>query len=131
MVVDEAKKDLLLMQKYFLSSWDPETLTQIAWNNGPCSTFTNVQSDDYPQAAHTIKRFFLFNLPILGFPQAIVAPGTFTFRLPKELEKKSKAKKGITKLMRLHICADIDYKGLSISNILFAPPSNSMEVFLS
>jgi hypothetical protein len=33
--------------------------------------------------------------------------------------------------MLLHICADIDYKGLSVSNISFATPSNGMEVVLS
>jgi hypothetical protein len=31
----------------------------------------------------------------------------------------------------LHICANIDYKGLSIRNISFAAPSNGMEVLLS
>jgi hypothetical protein len=61
----------------------------------------------------------------------MVAPGTFTIQLPGELEKESEAKKGITKLMLLQICADIDYKGSPISNLLFAPPSNSMEVVLS
>ncbi len=81
-VADEAKKDLLLIQKYFLSSWDPVTLTQLASNNGLCGTITNVHSDDYPQANHYIKKFFLSNLPILGSPQALAAPGTFTFQLP-------------------------------------------------
>jgi hypothetical protein len=52
----------------------------------------------------------------------MVALGTFTFQIPGELEKESEAKNGITKLMLLHICADIDYKGLSVSNILFAYP---------
>jgi hypothetical protein len=84
MVADEAKKNLSLIQRYFLSSWDPVTLTQLALNNGPCRTITNVQSDDYPQAAHTIKIFFLSNLPALGFPQAMAVPGTFTFQLPGE-----------------------------------------------
>jgi hypothetical protein len=120
MVADEAKKDQSLIQKYVLSSWDPVTSTQLAIINGLCRTITNVHSDDYPQAAHTIKKFFLSNLPVPCFPQAIAAPGTFTFQLPGELEKESRAKKGITKLMLLHICADIDYKGLSFSNILFA-----------
>jgi hypothetical protein len=61
----------------------------------------------------------------------MAAPGTFTFQLPGELEKESKAKKGITKLMLLQICANIDYKGSSLSNISFATPSNFMEVVLS
>jgi hypothetical protein len=85
-------------------------LTQLASNNRPCGTITNFQSDDYPQAAHKIKKFFLSNLPLLGFPQAMAALGTFTFQLPGELEKEF-SKKGITKLMLLPICADIDYKG--------------------
>jgi hypothetical protein len=78
-----------------------------------------------------IKKFFLTSLPALGFPQARDALGTFMFQLPGELEKESKAKKGITKLMLLYICADIDYKRSSISNIMFATPSNGMEVILS
>jgi hypothetical protein len=61
----------------------------------------------------------------------MTAPATFTFQLPGELEKESEAKKGITKLMLLHICADITYNGSFIRNILFATPSNGMEVVLS
>jgi hypothetical protein len=77
-VADEAKKDQLLIQRYFLFSWHPVTLTQLASNNGPCRTITNVQSNDYtqPQAAHTIKKFFLPNLPAPGFPQAMAAATT-------------------------------------------------------
>jgi hypothetical protein len=57
--------------------------------------------------------------------------GTFMFQLPSELEKESKAKKGITKLMLLHICAEINLKESSNSSISFATPSNGMEVVLS
>jgi hypothetical protein len=35
MVADEAKKDPLLIQKFFLSSWDPDASTQLASYNGP------------------------------------------------------------------------------------------------
>jgi hypothetical protein len=41
-VADKAKKDPLLILKYFLSSWDPDASTQLASNNGPCGTITNV-----------------------------------------------------------------------------------------
>ncbi len=61
----------------------------------------------------------------------MVAMGAFTFQLPGELEKESEAKKEITKLMLLHICASIDYKRSSMSNNLFATPSNGMAVVLS
>jgi hypothetical protein len=55
MVADKAKKDPLLICKHFLPSWDPLTSMQLASNNGPCGTITNVQSDDYLQAVHIIK----------------------------------------------------------------------------
>jgi hypothetical protein len=45
-VADEAKKDPSLVWKFSLSSWDPVTLTQLALNNRPCGTITDVQSDD-------------------------------------------------------------------------------------
>ncbi len=38
----------------------------------------------------------------------MAAPSTFTFQLPGELEKESKAKEGITKLMLLDMCASMD-----------------------
>jgi hypothetical protein len=84
-VADEGKKDLLLIQKYFLSSWDPVTSPQLALKHGPCRTITNFQSDDYPQAAHNIKKFFLSNLPVLDFPnnghtRHIYAPATWGAR---------------------------------------------------
>jgi hypothetical protein len=93
-VADEAKKDQLLIQKYVLSSWDAITLTQLASINRPCGTITNIQYDDYPQAAHNIKKFFLSNLPVPSYPQVMAAPGTFTFQLPGESEKETEAKKG-------------------------------------
>jgi hypothetical protein len=46
-VGDKAKKDPSLIHKHFLPSWDPLTFMQLASNNRPCGTITNVQSDDY------------------------------------------------------------------------------------
>jgi hypothetical protein len=46
-------------------------------------------------------------MPIPGFPHAMAALGRFTFQLPGELEKESKAKKGITTLMLLPIFSKI------------------------
>jgi hypothetical protein len=131
MVTDKVKKDPPLICKYFLPSWDPLTSTQLALNNGPCGMITKVQSDDYPQAAQTTKKIFPPDAPAQAFTQPMATPGTFTFQLPSELEKESKAKKGITKLMLLHICAEINFKESSVSSITFATPSNSMEVVLS
>jgi hypothetical protein len=126
MVADKAKKDPLLIRKHFLPSWDPLTPTQLASNNRPCGTVTNVQSDDYPQAAQIIKKFFLPNPPAQAFTQPFATPGTFTFQLPGELDKESTAKKGITKLMLLHVCAEINFKELTVSNMTFTTPSSGM-----
>jgi hypothetical protein len=57
--------------------------------------------------------------------------GTFTFQLPGELEKESEAKKGITKLMLLLICADVNFKESSVCSMTFKTPSNGTEVVLS
>jgi hypothetical protein len=130
-VADKAKKDPLLIHKHFLQSWDPLTSTQLASNNGPCGTITSIQSNDYPQAAQIIKKFFLPNPPAQAFTQPLATPGTFTFPLPGELDKESGAKKGITKLMLLHVCAEINFKESTVSNMTFAAPSNGMEVVLS
>jgi hypothetical protein len=73
-----AKKDPLLMQKYFLFSWDPDASTQLASNNGACGTITNVQSNEYPQAAHMIRKFLLPNPLAPSFPQAMAAPSIFS-----------------------------------------------------
>jgi hypothetical protein len=104
---------------------------QLALNNGPCGAITNVQSNNYPQAAQTIKKFFLPNPPAQAFTQTMATLGTFTFQLPGDLKKESKAKKGITKVMLLHICAEIKFKESFINNMTFATPSNNMEVVLS
>jgi hypothetical protein len=57
--------------------------------------------------------------------------GTFTFQLLGDLEKESEAKKGITRLMLLHVYADINFKESTISNMTFVTSSNGMEVVLS
>jgi hypothetical protein len=130
-VADKAKKDSLLICKHFIPSWDPLTSTQLALNNVPCGTITNLHSNYYPQAAQIIKKFFLPNPPAQAFTQPLATPGTFTFELPGKLIKESEEKKGITKIMLLHVCADINFKESTISNMTFATPSNGMEVVLS
>ncbi len=109
MVADEAKKDPLLIHKHSLPSWDPLTSMQLVSNNGPCGTITSIQSDDYLQADQTIKKFFLPDPSAQAFAQPMAKPGMFKFQLPGELGKESKAKKGITKLMLLHVCAEINF----------------------
>ncbi len=58
-------------------------------------------------------------------------PGVFMLQLPGKLNMEYEAKKGITKLMLLHVCVEINVKESTVSNMTFATPSNSMEVVLS
>jgi hypothetical protein len=53
------------------------------------------------------------------------------FQLPSKLDKESKAKEGITKLMLLHVCVEINFKKSTVSNMTFVAPSNRMEVVFS
>jgi hypothetical protein len=121
----------LLICKRFLPSWDPLTSTQLASNNEPCGTITSIQSDDYPQAAQIIKKFFPPNPLAQAFTHPLVTPGTSTFQLPGKLDKESVAKKGITKLILLLMCAEINFKESTFSNMTFVALSNGMEVVLS
>jgi hypothetical protein len=121
------------MKRYFSQSYDPNSPAKLSSSNRPCGTITNVQSDDYPQATVEIKKFFIGAQVPAILPQAFTQPGTFTFQLPGELEKESEAKKGITKLMQLHICGcgSIHYKMLLVTKITLATPSPGMEVLLN
>jgi hypothetical protein len=79
-----------------------------------------------------IKKFFLPDPPALAFTQPLATMGTFMFQLPGKLGKESKAKKEITitKLMLFHVCAEINFKELTVSDMTFATPFNGMEVVL-
>jgi hypothetical protein len=80
----------------------------------------SIQYNDYLQVAQTIKKFFLPNPPAQAFTQPMATPGTFMFQLPGELEKESEAKKGITKLMLLHVYAEINFKEPTVVKIDWA-----------
>jgi hypothetical protein len=51
--------------------------------------------------------------------------------LPAETDKESEAKKGIVKLMLLHIHGDINIEATLVSNIIPAFPSKGMQVVLN
>jgi hypothetical protein len=131
MVTDEAKKDPLLICKRFLPSWDPLTSMQLVSNNRPCGIITSIPPDDYLRAAQIIKTFFLPDPPAQAFAQPLATLGMFTFQLHGKLDKESKAKKGITKLMLLYVCVEINFKESAVIDMTFATPSNGMEVVLS
>ena len=131
-VMAEVVKDPDLMKKYFSKSYDPNSPTKLSSSsNSPYGTIMNVQSNYFPQATAVIKNIFIDAQVSAILPQAMTQPGTVTFQLPGELEKESQAKKGITKLMLLHISGTINYKMLSVTNITLATPSSVMDLVLS
>jgi hypothetical protein len=76
-------------------------------------------------------------LALRGSPQAVAstlasyAPGNIMLHLPAKADNEFKAKKGIIKLILLHICGDIDIKVTSVSNVIPAVPSKGMQVVLN
>ncbi len=52
-------------------------------------------------------------------------------QLPSEINKESEAKKGIIKLMLLHIRGDINIEAPLVTNIVPATPSKGMQVVLN
>ncbi len=70
-------------------------------------------------------------------PQAVAltltsfAPGNVMLHLPAKADKESDAKRGIVKLMLLHIRGDINIKATLVLNIIPAAPSKEMQEFLN
>jgi hypothetical protein len=52
-------------------------------------------------------------------------------QLPSKIDKKSKAKKGIVKLMLLHVRGNIDIEATLVTNVIPATPSKGMQVVLN
>ncbi len=118
------------IKKYFDSTCDASKSLPLATFNGPFFTMTKVQSDDYPVTAHVIKDFFWLT------PQAVTNSGAFAqgnimLQLPGEINKESEAKKGIIKLILLHIRGNIDIDSTSITNINPASLSRGIQVVLN
>jgi hypothetical protein len=92
---------------------------------------TLVQSDEYPVAARVIKDLFQLGPQAVAPTFASYAPGNVMLHLPAEVDKESEAKKGIVKLMLLHIRGNINIKATLVSNITPAVPSKGMQVVLN
>jgi hypothetical protein len=57
--------------------------------------------------------------------------GNVMLQLPFKIDKESKAKKGIIKLMLLHIDGNIDIDATTVTNIAPATPSKGMQMVLN
>jgi hypothetical protein len=68
---------------------------------------TLVQSDNYLVAARVIKDLFQLSPQVVALSLASFAPGNVMLHLLAEVDKESKAKKGIVKLILLYICGNM------------------------
>jgi hypothetical protein len=128
-VIEEIKAPMLIKQ--YLDPTRNDKSLQLAMANGPFGAMTNVQSDDYPQAAHVIKEIFQLSPQILAPTLPSFPSGNVMLQLPSEIDKESEAKKEIIKLMLLLICGNINIGSTTVSNISSAPPSKGMQVVLN
>jgi len=116
--------------RFFDPNWGSDGALQLALNNGPCGTWDFVPSGDYPQEAKQLSE--IFNPADAALPiQAVMQPQVVTVAVQGKAEKEAEAKKGVTKLMLLYICADVDFELGTISNITEATPSKGMECVLA
>ena len=118
------------IKKYFNLNWDAKSLP-LATSNGPYGAMTLVQLDNYPVAAHVIKDLFQLSPQAVAPILASYAPGNVMLHLPAKADKESEAKKGIIKLMLLHIRGNINIKATLVSNITPAIPSTGRQVVLN
>jgi hypothetical protein len=118
------------IKKYLNPTRDAKSLS-LAALNGPFGTMTLVQSDDYPVAAHVIKDLFQLSPQAVAPSLASFPPGNVMLHPLVEVDKESKAKKRIFKMMLLHIHGDIDIKATLVLNINPATPSKGMQVVLN
>jgi hypothetical protein len=116
--------------KYFNPSWDKDKSLPLATVNGSFGIMTIVQSEDYPVAAGAIKDLFRLT-PQAAKNPGISPQGNVMLQLPGEIDKESKTKKGIIKLVLLHIRGDIDINSMLITNVNLATPSKGMQLFLN
>jgi hypothetical protein len=118
------------IKKYFNPNQDAKS-PPLATSNDPFSAMILVQSDNYPDEARVIKDLFQLSPQAAALTLASYAPGNIMLHLPAEADKESDAKKGIIKLMLLHIRGDIDIKAILVSNIIPATPSKGIQVVLN
>jgi hypothetical protein len=116
-------------KSHFFSSYYSAKSLPIA--SGPHSFITFVDSDLYPVEADELCKIFF---PALTSPLPATAHSTLntlTLQLPNNIEKEAEAKKGITKLLLLHICGKLSNDSTSFGNLSYPEPAQGMRVVLN
>ncbi len=101
------------IKKYHDPTQDAKSLP-LAMSNIPFGAMTLVQSDDKLVASRVIKDLFQLSPQAVASSLASFAPGNVMLHLLAKVDKESEAKKGIVKLMLLHIRGDINIKATSV-----------------
>jgi hypothetical protein len=103
------------IKKHFDPNRDAKSLP-LATSNGPFNAMTLVQSEDYPVVACVIVDLFQLSPQAVAPTLASYDPGNVMLHLPAMADKESEAKKGIVKLMLLHIRGNIDIEATLVLN---------------
>jgi hypothetical protein len=117
--------------KRYLDPTRNDKSLQLTLANCPFGAMTNVQSDDYPVAVRALKEIFQMSHQTLAPTLPSFPSGNVMLQLPSEIDKESKAKKGIIKLMLLLIRGNINIKSQMVLNITSSLPSKGMQVVLN
>jgi len=115
---------------YVSPTWNPDESVPLALNNGPCGTIDMVLLNEYPQEASAILKVFS---PKFEATQQVIQPQTVTVSIQGVKDKEADAKMGVTKLLLLHIAADVSFDKGTITNITItqATPSKGMDCVLA
>ncbi len=130
-VIEEIKTPESI-KKYLSPTWDAKSLP-LTTSNGPFSTMTLVQSDNYLVAGCSSCYQGLIPTQSTG---GCSEPCFFCSWLcytssSGQGQQSIWGQKGIVKLMLLHIHGDINIEATSVSNIIPAAPSKGMQVVLN
>jgi len=117
-----------LVNRYFHSDCDKYGVE--VRRVGPTTTLSLPQSSLYPTISDTIKKNFGLSStsPQGGLSQATA---TVIVQHPSEMGKKAEAAKGQQKLLLMMVCGNIDLVTGTISNIIQAEPSKSLQIVLN
>jgi hypothetical protein len=82
--------------KWYLDPTRNGKSLQLAMANGPFGAMTNVQSKDYPVAAHALKKIFQLSHQTLAPTLPSFPSGNVMLQLPSKIDKESEAKKALS-----------------------------------
>jgi hypothetical protein len=108
--------------------YDPAKSLPIA--SGPHGLISIVDSDLYPVKADELQKKII-PAPTSPSPATALSNlNTLTLQLPSDVEKEAEAKKGLTKLLLLHICSKLNDNSTSFGDLSYPEPAQGMKIVL-